>query len=38
MVNCRGTITKPGENKIEKINMIITGETKETDFYNRKTF
>ena len=38
MLNCRESITKPGENKIEEINMIISGETKETDFYSRKTF
>ena len=38
MLNCRESITKPGENKIEEINMIISGETKETDFYSRKAF
>ena len=38
MLNCRESITKPGENKIEEINMIISGETKKTDFYSRKTF
>ena len=38
MVNCRETIRKPGENKFEEINMIITWETKEAGFYSRKTF